>query len=552
MPITTPPIGPIPSVTIGGDAPAPAAPTWQMPTPPPAGSTSQTNAQYLVDTYLAWMAAGAPMASDGKTPVGPDGKPSAGIPTTTEFDAARNFIAQTAPAKGTTISAPATSKYIVHSDGTIDPNPNYAPTPSALAGKTQPQIDQEAADAHAAAVANLNKLTNPQATPQTPEERALTVAQADLDNANAAKAAATTPGEVALANAQVAVANQTILTAQGNLKLAQDKAPGEIALTGAQTNAADATAAETAARTALTNLQAEQLKANDPLVRAQLQAQIAELQSRIDAQQHPAPTAVAPDTTAPFIYQNVYDPATKTWSLKQTPNTNQAVTTTDALRSLAQQIGLNLGDGPGQISLQDAKDLFTLANDTMTAVSQRTSALNQGATAGASILNQRSTAAQAVNAEGMHAIESSKNYGIAGAPDISGLPAASQAWATSLGGGQSVMDTAAALVHAAQPNLAGTPAGAGIAATVAQVLAKGQELGVPAPPPPMPTTVQGQGTTFLGGPGGQPGLPAMPTTTAPTVGLAAPTLGGGAPQVNLHFYAPGQGGINPAISGTYA
>ncbi len=501
--------------------PAAAPATYSAPTPPPTGATPQQNAQYLVDSYLAWMGAGAPTAPDGKTPLGPGGQPATGIPTVTEFDAARNYLASTVGKTNSVVSAPATSRFIVKTDGTVTPNPNYAPPKPIGPTKTQAEIDQEAADAHNEAVAALNKVANPQATPQTPEQQALTQAQTQLTLANAAKAAATTPGEVAAAEAQVAKAQQDIQSAQTLL-------PGQVAQQGAQTAGTQAATTETQARTDLVNLQAQQAKENDPLVKAQLQAQIDNLNSQIaDRSKPPPPTGIAADTTAPFILQNVYNPDTKQWELKQTPNTNQQMTSTDAIRQLAQQVGMNLGDGPNQIPLQQAKDLITMAKATYDSQTSRMSADTSQQNAdtatgqlGAGVLQSRASNATSMLNNAVGAAAGNKNFGLGGAiPGDMGANLMGDALGFSgqAVGGQNVLDTATQLIHQAAPALAKTPAGAGYAAVLAQMLQpsappqSGAPAGgaPPAPASPPPFAQSGMPE------GGSRGFPAPVTQIAP-------------------------------------
>lgn len=102
----------------------------------------------------------------------------------------------------------------------------------------------------------------------------------------------------------------------------------------------------------------------------------------------------------------------------------------------------------------------------------------QGASTGAGILQNRITETSGLINQTLGPAMQSKNIGLGSMPDVSELPAAASAFITGLGGGQSTYDTAAALVHAANPQLAMTPAGAGYAAVLAQVQDAGARYGV--------------------------------------------------------------------------
>lgn len=113
--------------------PPPAPPTYAPATPPPANATPEQQAQYVADRWLAWQAAGSKMGTEnGKDyPFGPDGQIDKGIPTTAEFNAARAFLASKASGSAV-ISAPPTQQFIIHADGTSEPNKNFVkPKPDA-------------------------------------------------------------------------------------------------------------------------------------------------------------------------------------------------------------------------------------------------------------------------------------------------------------------------------------------------------------------------------------------------------------------------------------
>ncbi len=241
------------------------------------------------------------------------------------------------------------------------------------------------------------------------------------------------------------------------------------------------------ARANLADLQAQQLVSHDPLITAQLQAQINQLQAQTANLGKPSlEPGYQNASNVPMI---VKDPAGK-WTVEWVPNNGQQMTATAALRQLGDTIGLNLGDGPGQIPLQTAKDLFSIANDTYRSQTDRQQANNQGAQIGAGLLQGRQNN---VNSQEntLLGLANNKNFGLGG-PLPAGL------WQgvhnevlgnmTQAGGGQSTYETAMALVHQAAPQLQGTPAGAGHVAVVQQMLdSQNQPAPTQTPPAPSPS-----------------------------------------------------------------
>ncbi len=314
-------------------------------------------------------------------------------------------------------------------------------------------------------------------------------AQADLARATAAKDAATTPTAVAAAQAQIDKATNDIATANAKLpgELAGQAATtahtvAQTALTGAQASTADA-------NTQLLQLQAQQLQENDPLVKAHLQAQIDQLQTQ---------TANLGKPSLEPGYQNaaqipmiVKDTDGK-WTVQWVPNNGQQMTSTAALKQLGETIGLHLGDGPDQIPVATAKDLFSIANDTYKTQTDRQVANNQGATIGAGLLQgrQNNTTSQENTLLGL---AGNKNFGLGGAvlPSWSSVHNEVLGNMTQAGGGQSTYDMAQQLVHQALPQSQGTPVAAAHVAVVQQMLDAAQPGQGNAGAPPSPAAASG-------------------------------------------------------------
>lgn len=132
------------------------------------------------------------------------------------------------------------------------------------------------------------------------------------------------------------------------------------------------------------------------------------------------------------------------------------ITASAALQAIASQLSGQVVDG--NISLEDAQAIIKGANDAMatqaTAASATISAINQGAVAGANLLNQRSAAAQNLVQQGMAPLGQTK-HGLLVAPGADfgqNLVQGAAGFATELGGGPDVFAAAANLVRRADPN----------------------------------------------------------------------------------------------------
>src|SRR5262252_2836813 len=206
----------------------------------------------------------------------------------------------------------------------------------------------------------------------------------------------------------------------------------------------------------------------------------------------PKPTVLTADTVAPFIVTMNPD-----GTLGQAPNPNQ-LTVGDAMKGLLAQVGVQIGPGDQGMSLDEGKALLTSAYQIYDAQTQRMQATNQGAQIGAGLLQNR--ASQVAGQENqLLSLAGNKNFGLG----LTG-PLPANLWAgvhneimgnvTQAGGGQNTYDLAAALVHAADPSLAGTPAGAGHTAVVQQMLDAQRPPAAAAAPPQ--TSFQAPTTTI--------------------------------------------------------
>jgi hypothetical protein len=186
--------------------------------------------------------------------------------------------------------------------------------------------------------------------------------------------------------------------------------------------------------------------------------------------QQPTPTQLTPDTAAPYV--PMWDPTKNqvTW----TPNRNQ-VTASDAVKQLAQQLGVQLGNG--QISEKSAQDLITDAITAMNAHTAQVQAqtqqqqqvattantalsnINQSAQTGAGVLQNRVTAGTSMlnsvlGLAGQGQRSGNMGGGLMSVPAGLGdqLVGGITDWATQLGGGSDVYNSAANLVRRADPN----------------------------------------------------------------------------------------------------
>jgi hypothetical protein len=213
------------------------------------------------------------------------------------------------------------------------------------------------------------------------------------------------------------------------------------------------------------------------------------------------PNYVAP-AQAPFTADTVSDfiPAIdpKTNQVIWTQNQNQ-VKASQAVSDLARSLGLNVA--AGSMSEKQAQDLITGAVNGMNARSQALNAqtgaltgqagaaqnmlqgIQQGAQTGAGLLNQRAQTAQAMlgnvmNMAGQGRPSGNLGGGMLSAPAGMGaaLVGGIQNWATELGGGQDVYNSAASLVQRADPgNRLGADAGRAYGA-LGQALERFQQM----------------------------------------------------------------------------
>jgi hypothetical protein len=187
--------------------------------------------------------------------------------------------------------------------------------------------------------------------------------------------------------------------------------------------------------------------------------------------QPPAPAPFTADTVSPFV--PAMDP--KTGQVTWTQNQNQ-IKASQAVSDLARSLGLQVA--AGSMSEKQAQDLITGAVNGMNA---RTSALQgqataagnvlqgvqQGAQTGAGLLQQRQQAAagmlgNVLSAAGQGRPSGNLGGGMLNAPAGMGgaLVSGIQNWATELGGGADVYNSAASLVQRADPgNRLGADAG---------------------------------------------------------------------------------------------
>jgi hypothetical protein len=180
-------------------------------------------------------------------------------------------------------------------------------------------------------------------------------------------------------------------------------------------------------------------------------------------------TAPSPNTTAPMLLlPDPKDPTKLTWQ----PNKGQ-VLASDALKQLASHLTGQVVSG--DMTVDEAKTLIDSANARMTndinqantargAASDILTAMSTGATTGAGILQNRVSNAQqmlgsVLGLAGQGQRSGNMGGGLMSAPAGLGeqLVGGIQGWATELGGGQGVYDTAARLVQAADPQNGRSP-----------------------------------------------------------------------------------------------
>jgi hypothetical protein len=258
------------------------------------------------------------------------------------------------------------------------------------------------------------------------------------------------------------------------------------------------------------------------------------------------PTLPQVNTTAPQI--PVVDPD-KPGQIKWIPNPAR-VMAPQALTNLASQLSGVVADPSNPLTLEEAKAIIDAANAQMTsATNAATTAMQttqQGAQTGAGILNQRAATAQGLVGQGLNLFQGNKDI-TAPLPGIgSQLTQGAAAFATELGGGQEVYDTAARLVKAADPQ-GGNPMMSAAAATLTQVMnrykqATGQDH-------PLVQATKAAKASQTAGAMVAPGTPVVsPAAVAPTVFQAQfdPRLNPAAPQQPVGTVLP------PGVAGTVA
>jgi hypothetical protein len=222
----------------------------------------------------------------------------------------------------------------------------------------------------------------------------------------------------------------------------------------------------------------------------------------------------------------------------------------EALSALASQLAGVVADPNNPLTLDEAKAIIDAANAQMTsATSAATTAMQaaqQGAATGAGLLQQRATNAQNLVSQGLGMVQGNKDITMP-LPGIgSQLTEGAAAFATELGGGQEVYDTAARLVKAADPQ-GGNPMMSAAAATLTQVMnrykqATGQDH--PLVQATKAAAASQQKTAMVA-----PGTPAVsPAVVSPTVFQAQfdPRLNPAAPQQPAGTVLP------PGVTGTVA
>jgi len=292
--------------------------------------------------------------------------------------------------------------------------------------------------------------------------------------------------------------------------------------------------------------------------------------------------ALTPDTTAPFVV-TIGDNGQPQF----TKNTNQ-LSISDAQKQLIQQLGLKVASG--DMSEKAAQDLISSATSTLTAqaaqqnaqanmLQAQTQQQNLGVTAagdvlsnvqnaaqtGAGMLQNRVTAATGALNNVLNVAGQAKNLMNVPAGLGQQLVGGLQDWATQLGGGADVYNSAANLVRRADPTnqLGGDAAGA--YAALGQMLQKYRDL-TGQPHPAEALANQPQANTGFSAPAGQPNLFNPQASTAamnaagfqdtPQGRLAAQQSNPGLlqtpqPGAQQQSFAPPPGGYAQSQPGTY-
>jgi hypothetical protein len=222
----------------------------------------------------------------------------------------------------------------------------------------------------------------------------------------------------------------------------------------------------------------------------------------------------------------------------------------EALTNLASQLAGVVADPNNPLTLDEAKAIIDAANAQMTsATNAATTAMQttqQGAATGAGILNQRAATAQNLVQQGLGMVQGNKDITMP-LPGIGGqLTQGAAAFATELGGGQEVYDTAARLVKAADPQ-GGNPMMSAAAATLTQIMQRYQQA--TGQPHPLVQATKAAKASQTAGAMVAPGTPVVsPAAVAPTVFQAQfdPRLNPAAPQQPAGTVLP------PGVTGTVA
>jgi hypothetical protein len=260
--------------------------------------------------------------------------------------------------------------------------------------------------------------------------------------------------------------------------------------------------------------------------------------------QAPRPQVPPANTTAPNIL--IEDPD-HPGQLKWVPNQGQ-VKASDALKNLASTLSGQVVSG--DLSVDEAKTIIDAANQRMTAEgNQATTAVNaagqllqttrEGATAGAGILQQRAQAAsgmlqnilgQATGAKNLMSVPSGLGENLVG-----GI----QGWTADLMGGQGVLDSAARMVQAADPqNDLSSPQSHVAIGVLTQMLQKYQDA--TGQPHPAVAATNAAAQSAAGG-----GMAAPATLFNPQASTAAMNAAGyqDTPQGRAAAQAAGQGNL---------
>lgn len=267
----------------------------------------------------------------------------------------------------------------------------------------------------------------------------------------------------------------------------------------------------------------------------------------------------APLPATNTVSKNIYVVDPKTGQLKVVPN-EMRVTASQALQNIASQLSGQVV--AGDISVEEATKIIDSANQAMqtaaASAANTLSAIGQGATAGANLLQQRSQAAQNLVQQGMGPLGQTKHGLLVGPGADFGqnLVQGAAGFATELGGGPGVFEAAANLVRRADPTGAQGQDAATAYSALSQMFQKYRAVSGGQPHPAEVQANQGAGAA-QGGTAqplqtneqafASPQLPAwqradqMYGTTPPGNALAAAGLAGtvppGSPQY-LGFRAP--------------